>query len=262
MTYGTSVLSLNGVNTTRPPSASISGGLQDLYDGYDYGNPRWHQLAAKAKARNLLDLVANLAPRTALDVGAGDGSVMAALCEQGFRGELSAVEISPRNVEAIKQRGLVQLKAADLFDGYSIPYRDKAFDLVIASHVLEHVEHERLFLSELKRVARYVFIEVPLESTIRLPRDYRQTNTGHINFYSFASLRRLLQTSGLRVLQQRLYDIPLEIVGFRNWPLGLMKFSLRRGAMLVSPTLASKVFTYHCCALCVGDGGASEGTRG
>lgn len=42
-----------------------------------------------------------------------------------------------------------------------LPFRDKAFDFVIASHVLEHSSDPEAFLSELQRVARAGYIEVP-----------------------------------------------------------------------------------------------------
>lgn len=42
-----------------------------------------------------------------------------------------------------------------------LPFRDKAFDFVIASHVLEHSAHPERFLGELQRVAKAGYIEVP-----------------------------------------------------------------------------------------------------
>jgi len=42
-----------------------------------------------------------------------------------------------------------------------LPFRDKAFDFVIASHVLEHSADPEAFLSELQRVAHAGYIEVP-----------------------------------------------------------------------------------------------------
>ena len=42
-----------------------------------------------------------------------------------------------------------------------LPFRDKAFDFVIASHVLEHSYNPAGFLEELQRVARGGYIEVP-----------------------------------------------------------------------------------------------------
>ena len=42
-----------------------------------------------------------------------------------------------------------------------LPFRDKAFDFVIASHVLEHSQRPEHFLGELRRVPRAGCIEVP-----------------------------------------------------------------------------------------------------
>lgn len=43
----------------------------------------------------------------------------------------------------------------------SLPFKDKAFDFVIASHVLEHSSQPERFLAELQRVAKAGYIEVP-----------------------------------------------------------------------------------------------------
>jgi uncharacterized protein YbaR (Trm112 family)/SAM-dependent methyltransferase len=43
----------------------------------------------------------------------------------------------------------------------NLPFRDKAFDFVIASHVLEHSLDPERFIAELQRVARAGYIETP-----------------------------------------------------------------------------------------------------
>jgi SAM-dependent methyltransferase len=43
----------------------------------------------------------------------------------------------------------------------ALPFRDQAFDFVIASHVLEHSADPARFLGELQRVAKAGYIEVP-----------------------------------------------------------------------------------------------------
>jgi SAM-dependent methyltransferase len=43
----------------------------------------------------------------------------------------------------------------------SLPFKDKAFDYVIASHVLEHSDDPEKFLSELMRVSKAGYIETP-----------------------------------------------------------------------------------------------------
>lgn len=42
-----------------------------------------------------------------------------------------------------------------------LPFKDKAFDFIIASHVLEHSKSPDLFLKELSRVGKAGYIEVP-----------------------------------------------------------------------------------------------------
>ena len=45
--------------------------------------------------------------------------------------------------------------------GENLPFKDKAFDYVIAAHVLEHTPHPEKFLAELQRVASAGYIETP-----------------------------------------------------------------------------------------------------
>ena len=45
--------------------------------------------------------------------------------------------------------------------GEALSFRDKCFDFVIASHVLEHSADPQSFLRELQRVAKAGYIETP-----------------------------------------------------------------------------------------------------
>ena len=42
-----------------------------------------------------------------------------------------------------------------------LPFKDKEFDFVITSHVIEHVEDFKFFLSELERISSKGYIELP-----------------------------------------------------------------------------------------------------
>jgi uncharacterized protein YbaR (Trm112 family)/SAM-dependent methyltransferase len=48
-------------------------------------------------------------------------------------------------------------------DAHNLPFKDKAFDYVIASHIIEHMDDPARFCSELMRVARRGFIASPTE---------------------------------------------------------------------------------------------------
>ena len=46
-------------------------------------------------------------------------------------------------------------------DGYRLPFKDKTFDYVICSHILEHMEDPQKFIKEVMRVGNAGYIEVP-----------------------------------------------------------------------------------------------------
>lgn len=48
-------------------------------------------------------------------------------------------------------------------DGLALPFKDKSFDYVITSHILEHVDDPLEFVRELTRVAKGGYIETPSE---------------------------------------------------------------------------------------------------
>ncbi len=53
-------------------------------------------------------------------------------------------------------------------DGQYLPFADKSFDYIICCHVLEHVEDPAKFISEITRVGKRGYIEVPTEIGERL----------------------------------------------------------------------------------------------
>ena len=57
-----------------------------------------------------------------------------------------------------------------LIDNRNLPFRDKEFDFVYASHVIEHVEDVLIFIKELQRISKQGYIELPsmLEDNIIL----------------------------------------------------------------------------------------------
>ena len=54
-----------------------------------------------------------------------------------------------------KQQEFVQIK------GKNLPFKDKEFDFVIASHVVEHVDDLEYFIKELERISSKGYIELP-----------------------------------------------------------------------------------------------------
>ncbi|MBJ7499898.1 MAG: methionine biosynthesis protein MetW [Sphingopyxis sp.] len=111
------------------------------------------------KLRPDLAIIADAVPSTArvLDVGCGDGELMAALRDKGV--DARGLEIDPDNVTAAIARGqsVVQGDAnRDLAD-----YPDDAFDYAILSQTLQTTERPDKVVDELLRIAPRAFVSFP-----------------------------------------------------------------------------------------------------
>jgi SAM-dependent methyltransferase len=233
-------------------SFAVREDLRSIYDEYylDERTLEWRRLGAVDKAANIVSLCQAVPHQTILDIGCGEGSVLVRLAELDFGGVLHGLEISRTALDAVLARAIPRLAGCEMFDGYRIPHADGAFDLAILNHVIEHVEHPRKLLYEAARVARHVFIEVPLEDNLRLPSHYVPSKVGHINVYSIKTFRMLVETSGLAILAEAVTCSSKEVYRFQaGW-----KGALARGAInalhRVAPRMAERVFCYHASLLC------------
>lgn len=196
--------------------ATATDNVIDAYNEFYTGNDvEWRMLGAKSKAENLTEVCRGIEHKKVLEVGAGDGSILHYLNEWNFAEELYALEIAESGVSVIKNRNLNRLKEVKSFDGYRIPYEDDTFDLVILAHVLEHVEHERVLIRELKRVAKHIVIEVPLDYRFGVDQRMKHfLDYGHINMYTPTLIRFLLQSEGLEIKADKTSLTPIETTRF------------------------------------------------
>ena len=88
-----------------------------------------------------------------LDAGCGGGGMPLSLAEEAS--SVVGIDPCPRfgaaGVTLARERGLTNLHFA-LADGMALPFRDRAFDLVLSHAVIEHVADARLYLRECARV--------------------------------------------------------------------------------------------------------------
>lgn len=197
----------------------LSDEVKSAYDHfYTQRDTTWRMLGAESKAKNIIAVCKGISPVKVLEVGAGDGSILHYLNEWNFGQELYALEIADTGVSLIKERGLSRLKEVQSFDGYKIPYADDSFDLVILAHVLEHVEHERILIRELKRIAKNIVIEVPLDYRFGVDKRIKHfLDYGHINMYTPTSLRFLLKTEGLEIVADQVSMTPASTIKFNEF---------------------------------------------
>ena len=63
-----------------------------------------------------------------------------------------------------------------------LPFKDKEFDFVIASHVMEHVEDVEFFIKELERVSNKGYIELPTKLEDNLVFENKKDHLWHMDF--------------------------------------------------------------------------------
>ncbi len=232
-------------------NCSISSKLLENYDNYYDAESEWRSLGAVDKAANIVEMCGSHPHSTVVEIGCGEGAILERLSRLKFGDSLFALEISRTGVEATRKRAIPQLVNCKLFDGCSIPYPDGQFDLAILSHVVEHLEHPRTMIYEAARVAKTVFVEVPLEDTIRMTKDYVFDTVGHINFYSPKTIRWLVQTCDLEVVKQRITSGSRPSYQYRLGPVrGLLSHFIKDSLLRCSRSVATRLFTYNCALLC------------
>ena len=63
-----------------------------------------------------------------------------------------------------------------------LPFKDKEFDFVVASHVMEHVEDIDFFIKELERVSKKGYIELPTKLEDNLVFENEKDHLWHMDF--------------------------------------------------------------------------------
>lgn len=171
------------------------------------------------KIAALREIVARRSPTAVLDVGAGDGALLAAAIPQGAR--RVGAELADDALSKLRARGIEGVKV-DLEQG-RLPFDDGVFDVTTCLDVLEHLFAPDPLLAEITRVtaARGVVI-------LAVPNAFNLANrvfyalgkhvdvmdvahrtaapfSEHIRFFSEATLADLCRRAGLRVVERRYY---------------------------------------------------------
>lgn len=220
---------------------------------------RWRALSARGKAEHIVALCARagIHPERTLDVGCGDGILLAELRARGWPGRLDGVEITQAAVDIAAGRS--EIDSVALYDGAHLPAGDHEYDLGIASHVLEHVPHPPAFLAEMARACRAVLVEVPLEDNVSARRAIKREHAhqiGHLQQLNRASMRALVAGAGLRVAAELDDPLPRAVHTFfaetpRQRALKTVTWLVRAGVHRAAPDLARRLFTVHYACLCL-----------
>ena len=170
----------------------------NVYDKFNTANPIARRLMS-GFLEAIGEMYGKLAPRSALEVGCGEGRLSDHLVRTGPAPErFVALDLSLAQLaEGLDPR--IEFREGSAYD---LPFDDDSFDIVVLSEVLEHLERPSDALAEAGRVAlRAVLVSVPWEPVWRLLNLARLKyvrslgNTpGHIQHFSRRGLLRLLGT--------------------------------------------------------------------
>ncbi len=179
----------------------ISQHLKEHYEEvFSEKSEIFYAIGSHQKVKNILDIAKGKDFKTAVEIGPGNGYILQGLSKADFAESFATGEISTSAIEAIKKKNIPKLNLIKQFDGGYLPFEDKSFDVAICSHVVEHVEHPRILLKELQRIAHYQIIEIPIDFGFHVDRKYEHyLSYGHINIYTPPLFDFLLKSTGLTV---------------------------------------------------------------
>jgi SAM-dependent methyltransferase len=219
-----------------------------------HGYGEWRTLGARTKADHVVALChrAGVRPERLVEIGCGAGSLLAELAARGVAPRLDGFDLSAPAIDIARGHGIPGVHV-EVFDGARVPAADRAYDLAVVSHVLEHVPEPAALLAEAARVAPWVLVEVPLErnrSAARPAKRAAAARIGHIQFFDRAAVRGLCRGAGLDIRAELADPLGREHHAFgaagANARLrAALKAAVRRAAWRVAPGLAERSFTVH-----------------
>jgi SAM-dependent methyltransferase len=173
----------------------------------------WLREGATAKVDSIETLLRGVLERhkSLLELGCGTGAVITEIQRRGIARELTALDYSEAAVEYLRQRSQgIRCIAGDVMTTRALDGDE--FDVVVASHVLEHLEDPRSLLRALPASIsfRYLILEVPLDDLLasrikNRVRDRRTNAAGHVQFFTPRSFDELVTGSGFEILRRHRY---------------------------------------------------------
>ena len=243
----------------QDPTAFYTAGysLEDHEQSLKMG--RWRAIGARSKAAHAVELCARagLSPARVVEIGCGDGALLAALSEQWTAARFDGFELSAPAIEIARSRAIPRVERLEAYDGARVPVEDAAYDLAILSHVVEHIADPAPVLAEAARVARFVLVEVPLEdnrSAARPAKRAEAARIGHLHALNRDDVRTWIDGAGLKVLGELTDPLPYaHHAFFAEGAVGrakaAVKWGVRAAAWKISPEGGEKFFTVHYAVL-------------
>lgn len=112
-------------------------------------------LYSKVKADWVYERLNHLESGAFLDFGCGDGIMPHLLSEMMPNWKFFGLDVSEESIKIAKSRNIPNSEWTT-FDGFSLPYSDKKFDVIFVANVFHHIAHEHHIdiLKEFQRVLK------------------------------------------------------------------------------------------------------------
>jgi 2-polyprenyl-3-methyl-5-hydroxy-6-metoxy-1,4-benzoquinol methylase len=136
-----------------------------------------------------------------LDIGCATGALLTVLKNRGWA--VQGVEISGPQAEYCRKKGLTVSKVPLEKNNFS----EGSFDVVLASHVIEHLNNPSLFVREVYRILKpngHFFVTTPNIAGFQAKlfgSRWRSAIFDHLYLFSVKTLRKLLEQTGFNVEQ-------------------------------------------------------------
>jgi len=192
------------------------------------------QLKADLNRKDRLKLLFNkeIRNKKILDIGCGPGVDIHFLLENKDN-EVHGIDISDDALQYAKKEGIITHKI-DLLQIEQLPFKEKYFDIIIATDILEHLFFPKDLLLEIYRVMKddgFAIISVPnhfyLKGRLKIlcgggiihpaHKDINEWDYFHIRFFTLQSFEKLIKQTKFTI-EERFYD------KFINCPRGLPHF--------------------------------------
>lgn len=170
----------------------------------------WHLGRLKIIQGYISRAIAKKTKPTILNVGSGTGGTIAML--ESF-GKTDNVETSDEAIAYMQRRGYANVIKAR---GISLPIADKAYDMIGAFDVLEHIDDDVAALREWKRVLKddgCIIITIPAYQWLWSAHD---VTLGHVRRYTTKQVRLVAEQAGLqpvRISYALSFSLPLVVGG-------------------------------------------------
>ena len=179
---------------------------QAYREQFETEDAHWWFEGRRAVIWALLDragLTASAGGLRILDAGCGTGRN---LIEFGPLGDARGIDSSPEAIDFCRRRGVVGATEGRL---EHLPFQDGAFDLILATDVLEHLEDDRSVMRELRRVAASgarLLATVPAYRWL-----WSQHDEAHHHFrrYTLRDLRERLRAQGWEAAEWSYFNTAL-----------------------------------------------------